>query len=212
MKRRFSVLAAVLAAAALCAVASVPALAYGGYFVTNYDNDILLGRKNFDRFYGDRLPNGVYTAPGVSWINELGGTATGCGNLDVEQAMDRGAFYCRYDKVVYLDYSMLQDVNDNFGYEGILAIMAHEWGHHAQNLLGLRYSSQVASELSADCMSGAAMRWMYRTLTSMDVFGLEMQTYWSGDDPGDPPSHGTGAQRHAAWMRGWNGQSLQGCR
>jgi uncharacterized protein len=211
MKRTFSFLAALLAATAFSGVASVPALAYGGYSVTNYDSDILLGRQNLDRFYGDRLRQGLYTAPGVSWINELGGTATGCGSLDADQGMDEGAFYCQHDQVVYLDYSLMSAVNDNFGYEGILTIMAHEWGHHAQNLLGLRFSSEMAQELNADCMSGAAMRWLYRSLPSIDVHGLEMQAYWSGDDPLDPPSHGTGSQRHAAWMRGWNAPNLRAC-
>jgi predicted metalloprotease len=201
-----------LAAAVLSVVTSGPALAYGGYTVTNYDSGILLGRKDLDRFYSERLPKGVYTAPGFSWINELGGTVTGCGNLDADQGMDEGAFYCSADNVVYLDYSLMSDVNDNFGYEGILTIMAHEWGHHAQNLLHRSFSSEMAQELNADCLSGAAMRWLSRSLTKIDVFGLEMQAYWSGDEPGYPPSHGTGSQRQSAWMRGWNAQSLQACR
>jgi uncharacterized protein len=83
-----------------------------------------------------------------------------------------GPFYCPGDEKVYLDMSFFQDLRDRFHASGEFAqayVIAHEVGHHVQNLLGI--SSQVAAfqqhhnkvaanaasvklELQADCLAG----------------------------------------------------------
>jgi uncharacterized protein len=83
-----------------------------------------------------------------------------------------GPFYCPGDEKVYLDMSFFQDLRDRFHAPGEFAqayVIAHEVGHHVQNLLGI--SSQVAAfqqnhnkvaanaasvklELQADCLAG----------------------------------------------------------
>jgi hypothetical protein len=83
-----------------------------------------------------------------------------------------GPFYCPADRKLYIDLSFFADLDRNFGAPGDFAqayVIAHEVGHHVQNLLGLservhrlqqRASQQDANalsvrlELQADCFAG----------------------------------------------------------
>lgn len=84
-----------------------------------------------------------------------------------------GPFYCPGDRKVYLDLSFFRELSRNFGAPGDFAqayVVAHEVGHHVQNLLGVsvqvtrlqaRAGSQgevnqlsVRLELQADCLAG----------------------------------------------------------
>ncbi len=96
-----------------------------------------------------------------------GAVNTACGQASSQV----GPFYCPADGLVYFDLEFLQQLQQQFGATGDLAaqyIVAHEYGHHVQNLLGIstevnrasaedpsnanRYS--VALELQADCFAG----------------------------------------------------------
>jgi predicted metalloprotease len=91
-------------------------------------------------------------------------TGTGCGLG--QSAM--GPFYCPNDRKVYLDLSFWQELQDRFGASGDAArayVIAHEMGHHVQNLLGATEeaerlgargasSGSVRLELQADCYAG----------------------------------------------------------
>ena len=100
-----------------------------------------------------------------------GGTSTGCGQASSQM----GPFYCPADELVYFDLDFLVQMQQQFGAVGDLAaqyIVAHEYGHHVQNVLGLSgevsraqqqnpgqaNSLSVALELQADCFAGAWAR------------------------------------------------------
>jgi predicted metalloprotease len=91
-------------------------------------------------------------------------TGTGCGLG--QSAM--GPFYCPNDRKIYLDLSFWQELSGRFGAQGDAArayVIAHEIGHHVQNLLGQDQqarrmgargaeSGSVRLELQADCYAG----------------------------------------------------------
>ncbi len=103
-----------------------------------------------------------YTKPHTMLFK--GQVQTGCGPA----TSDVGPFYCPVDQTAYFDTDFFQTLVDQFGSSGgPLAqeyVVAHEYGHHVQNLLGVLGRAQqdpegatgggVRTELQADCYAG----------------------------------------------------------
>ena len=107
-----------------------------------------------------------YQEPTLVLFSDMVGSACGTASSAV------GPFYCPPDGTVYLDMSFFRDLDERFGAPGDFArayVVAHEVGHHVQNLLGIagevsarrqRVSGAESNrlsmrmELQADCFAG----------------------------------------------------------
>jgi predicted metalloprotease len=99
-------------------------------------------------------------------------------------------------------------------------VVAHEWGHHLQNVLGILHKSHLKSiqiELQADCLAGV---WSYSTwardlLEPGDIPKAVRLARLAGDTPGtpknDPTAHGTAAQRAGWFKRGYESGTAAKC-
>jgi predicted metalloprotease len=165
------------------------------------------------------------------------GAESGCGFA--QSAM--GPFYCPRDHKVYLDLSFFQELADRFGAPGDFAsayVIAHEVGHHVQNLMGIMDkvdtarggsetgadSSSVRLELQADCFAGLWARNADRARHILEAGDIEeaMQAAAAvGDDRlqreaqgyavPDSFTHGTSEQRVRWFKRGFDGGGVEAC-
>lgn len=166
-------------------------------------------------------------------------TQSGCGTA--ESAM--GPFYCPADQSVYMDMSFFNELQQRFGAKvtefTIAYVLAHEMGHHVQNLLGTldktnqlrrsgNYSEEemnrvsVATELQADFYAGL---WAKRT--DVDKHILEAGDIQSAIDAAEAVgddniqqrtqgqvnqesfTHGSSAQRKEWFMKGYNSGDIK---
>jgi len=101
-----------------------------------------------------------YQAPSTVLFSDAVNTACGGASSAV------GPFYCPLDQTIYLDLGFYEQLETQFGAEGgpfaEMYVIAHEYGHHIQNLLGLLEAGRdagaegdaVRTELQADCFAG----------------------------------------------------------
>ena len=153
-----------------------------------------------------------------------------------------GPFYCPTDKKIYLDLNFFDELKDRFGAKGDFAqayVIAHEVGHHVQNLLGIlpkvhqkqRMLSKkaanalsVKTELQADCFAGIWARYdeeLNHILQKGDIKEALNAAYQIGDDTlqknsqgyivPDSFTHGSSKQRMTWFYRGFNFANLNSC-
>ena len=167
-------------------------------------------------------------------------TRTGCGAASAST----GPFYCPADQEIYIDLGFLQQLQDQFGAQGQFAqayILAHEFGHHLQTLLGtepkVRAAQQrnpslaneysVALELQADCYAGAWAKLADQSqqngikLTADNIREAQNAAAAVGDDRiqrkvqgrVNPESftHGTGDQRRTWFTTGFETGNIDRC-
>ncbi|MBV2143979.1 zinc metallopeptidase [Falsochrobactrum sp. TDYN1] len=177
----------------------------------------------------------TYTVPTMVLFS--GSVRSACGLASAAS----GPFYCPGDRKLYIDLTFFNELANRFDASGDFAqayVLAHEVGHHVQNLLGIlpkfnemRQSMSetqanqmsVRVELQADCFAGV---WGYYTeqkgiLESGDLEEALNAAHQIGDDTlqrrsqgyvvPDSFNHGTSAQRAKWFQRGFESGKLDAC-
>ena len=199
--------------------------------------------NSIQSFWADDLPReaGVDYTPARTTIFS-GGINSGCGNA----TSDVGPFYCPVDKHVYLDTTFFKDMLEGqLGARGgqfsQAYVLAHEYGHHVQDLLGTMgkvrtqqgpNSDAVRLELQADCYAGI---WTRHATTADDTGGQpyivdltkddiaraldaaaavgddRIQRKTSGRVNPESWTHGSAEQRQRWFMTGYQSGSYDEC-
>lgn len=167
-----------------------------------------------------------------------GMVASACGRADASV----GPFYCPADQKVYLDFSFFDDLRERFGAPGDFAqayVIAHEIGHHVQNLLGIAAQVEelrgrvgekdanrlsVMTELQADCFAGIwankaqAARQILETgdidegINAASAIGDDrIQRQSRGYVVPDAFTHGSSKQRVTWFRRGLESGDISAC-
>lgn len=167
-----------------------------------------------------------------------GATQSGCGFAEATV----GPFYCPNDQRLYIDLDFLADMQRRLGAPGDFAaayVIAHEVGHHVQNLIGvlgrveqLRRGAgeaesnalQVRVELQADCLAGVWARRAQDARQILEGGDLEealgaaaavgddrLQRRARGTVVPESFTHGTSEQRVRWFRRGIEGGDIAGC-
>jgi predicted metalloprotease len=185
---------------------------------------------------------GIFQAQGQNYeeprmVLFSGQTQSACGFASAAT----GPFYCPGDHKVYLDTDFFSQLSDQFGASGDFAeayVIAHEVGHHVQNLLGIlpkfnearqRMSEAQANqmsvrvELQADCFAGIWGKYTQQKgiLEAGDLEEALNAAQQIGDDTLQKRSqgyvvpesfnHGTSAQRVRWFKRGFDSGQLTAC-
>jgi predicted metalloprotease len=163
-------------------------------------------------------------------------TRSGCGQAGAEM----GPFYCPADEKVYIDLGFYRELATRFGAPGEFAqayVIAHEVGHHLQNVLGIeprvraaqrrdpaaRNSLSVKMELQADCLAGVWAR-SAQSRQLLDPGDLEaglraaaavgddrLQKAATGRVSPESFTHGSSAQRSHWFRKGFETGRLEAC-
>jgi len=167
-----------------------------------------------------------------------GATRSGCGGA--QSAM--GPFYCPLDQTVYIDLSFFEEMQRRFRAGGDFAyayVLAHEVGHHVENLLGILPRVQerqrevsrteanqlsVRVELMADCLAGvwahhSNQRWqsleqgdIEEAIRAAEAIGDDrLQKQSQGRVVPDSFTHGSSEQRVRWLTTGLKSGSVQSC-
>ena len=179
---------------------------------------------------------GTYVQPRLVLFR--GQTSTACGTG--QAAM--GPFYCPADSRVYLDMGFFDEMAERFRAGGDFArayVIAHEIGHHVQNLLGVSEQTQrlrqrlsevdynkvsVRVELQADCFAGVWAQHANRVKPFLDPEDIDealraanaigddmLQKQSRGVVVPDSFTHGSSAQRMRWFKTGYEGGSVKTC-
>jgi uncharacterized protein len=168
--------------------------------------------------------SGAYEEPTLVIFSEA--VATGCGNATSAS----GPFYCPRDRKLYIDPTFYDVMERRLRAPGDFAqayVIAHEVGHHVQNLIGatsIKIDGETANqnsvrvELQADCLAGV---WGHTARASLQIDDEDLgealnAAHAIGDDALGHANeraytHGTSAQRQRWFRRGFESGNARQC-
>ncbi len=162
---------------------------------------------DIDGFWAGRFAAAGYGYATPAVIGFDAPIATACGTV---QPADYVAFYCTVDGAVYFSTPRTKRQTAIYGDAAWINIIAHEWGHHVQAMLGLNPEWRLLNDVQgieqeATCLEGvyiadAAARGLIGEATIGDMMGM-----FNGDE-----EHGTSEQLVAAFTAGFE-DGFAGC-
>lgn len=150
-----------------------------------------------------------YTQPEIV-LFDRSQVSTGCGVAPAQV----GPFYCNIDHTMYYPYNFMYQQWQRFGDYAVVTIIAHEWGHAVQNLLGALDTGgyTIDIELQADCFAGAYTQYANERSTKIRLNAEDIEEgayalFNAGDPDGTPwwdsQAHGSGDLRYQAFDDGF---------